>query len=295
MVYLVILIMSAGVIMGITIWLRNTAAPMKPARGAADVDDKKDKKKERKPGGRRQNMNDEFRKRANARAPGTAADDDMGIPVDDEPKNKGNKRKGAKYEAKQAEKAERAEQREAELRARQDAKDLEEQRRALEADEKASEAEKEAKLKAEEEEKRQEQLKKEEEEYQAMKAMFSVDDGGTMEDEIKAESQGLLSEFLGYIKETKVILVEQLATKFGLKAQDAIMRLKRLEEMGEITGVMDDRGKYIYVNDKEMDAVVKFIRQRGRVSITELSENSHKLIRLQSAEKKEEKKQEAAK
>ena len=38
MVYLVILIMSAGVIMGITIWLRNTAAPMKPARGAADVD-----------------------------------------------------------------------------------------------------------------------------------------------------------------------------------------------------------------------------------------------------------------
>ena len=46
-----------------------------------------------------------------------------------------------------------------------------------------------------------------------------------------------------------MILVEELATKFGLKAQDAILRLKRLEEMGEITGVMDDRGKYIYISE----------------------------------------------
>ena len=38
---------------------------------------------------------------------------------------------------------------------------------------------------------------------------------------------------------------------------------------------------------QEMDAVAKFMRQRGRVSISELSENSHKLIRLQSEAKSE--------
>ena len=58
------------------------------------------------------------------------------------------------------------------------------------------------------------------------------------------------------------------------------MRLEGLEQMGHISGVMDDRGKYIFVSEAEMKAVAKFIRQRGRVSIAELSENSHKLISL---------------
>lgn len=44
--------------------------------------------------------------------------------------------------------------------------------------------------------------------------------------------------------------------------------------------MLDDRGKFIYITADEYEAVAKFIRQRGRVSITELAESSNKLINL---------------
>eukprot|EP00041_Stephanoeca_diplocostata_P007277 m.101671 g.101671 ORF g.101671 m.101671 type:complete len:86 (+) comp16816_c0_seq2:1310-1567(+) len=62
--------------------------------------------------------------------------------------------------------------------------------------------------------------------------------------------------------------------------KDAIMRLRALEEMGRITGVMDDRGKYIYVSEEEMEAVVKFIKRRGRITIADLADNSSTLIQM---------------
>ena len=44
---------------------------------------------------------------------------------------------------------------------------------------------------------------------------------------------------------------------------------------------MDDRGKFIYIAQEELEAVAKFIRQRGRVSISELVQESNKLINLE--------------
>ena len=77
-----------------------------------------------------------------------------------------------------------------------------------------------------------------------------------------------------------MVLVEELAAQFALKSKDVVMRLRALESMGRLTGVMDDRGKFIYVSEDEMAAVAKFVRQRGRVAIADLSENSHRLIAL---------------
>jgi hypothetical protein len=42
--------------------------------------------------------------------------------------------------------------------------------------------------------------------------------------------------------------------------------------------VIDDRGKFIYITPEELAAVANFIRQRGRVSITELAQASNSLI-----------------
>ena len=47
-----------------------------------------------------------------------------------------------------------------------------------------------------------------------------------------------------------------------------------------LTGVTDDRGKFIYISQSELESVAKFVKQRGRVSISELAENSQKLITL---------------
>ena len=43
-------------------------------------------------------------------------------------------------------------------------------------------------------------------------------------------------------------MLEDLAAHFKMKAQDTIDRVTQLLEQGHITGVMDDRGKFIYIS-----------------------------------------------
>lgn len=64
-------------------------------------------------------------------------------------------------------------------------------------------------------------------------------------------------------------------------SQDAISRVQSLQESGDITGVVDDRGKFIHISMEELEAVAKFIKQRGRVAIAELVSSSNTLINLQ--------------
>jgi len=49
-----------------------------------------------------------------------------------------------------------------------------------------------------------------------------------------------------------------------------------------VAGVIDDRGKFIYISTDELKAVAEFVEQRGRVSITELAQVSNSLINLKS-------------
>jgi len=52
-----------------------------------------------------------------------------------------------------------------------------------------------------------------------------------------------------------VVVLEDLAAKFNLRSQDAIDRVQGLEKTGRITGVTDDRGKFIYIEPVEMEKV----------------------------------------
>lgn len=186
---------------------------------------------------------------------------------------------GAKKRAKMEAKAEKKAQREAEEHARQDRKKrdekAEEERKKVEEKERAEE-----KRKEEEEKKaREEKERKEYEEYLKMKEAFSVEEEGYEEGEA-GDEQNLLQEFVTYIQNQKVVLIEDLAARFKLKTQAAIDRIKDLQNDNILSGVIDDRGKFIYVSQEEMEAVAKFIKQRGRVSIQELAENSNQLINL---------------
>jgi len=67
---------------------------------------------------------------------------------------------------------------------------------------------------------------------------------------------------------------------FLLCNQDVIDRIKTLQEDGTLSGVIDDRGKFVYITMQEYEAVARFIKQRGRVSITELAESMNRLIDL---------------
>lgn len=186
---------------------------------------------------------------------------------------------GAKKRAKLEAKAEKKAAREAEEQVRQEKRKrdqlAEEERKKREEKERAEEKRKEEEEKREREEKE----RREHEAYLKMKEAFSVEEEGFEEGEA-ADEQNLLQEFVGYIKTQKVVVIEDLAARFKLKTQAAIDRIKDLQNDDILTGVIDDRGKFIYVSQQEMDAVAKFIRQRGRVSIAELAENSNQLINL---------------
>lgn len=186
---------------------------------------------------------------------------------------------GAKKRAKMEAKAEKKAQREAEEQVRQDRKkrdqQAEEERKKMEEKERAEEK----RVEEEEKKAREEKERKEYEEYLKMKEAFSVEEEGYEEGEA-GDEQNLLQEFVTYIKNQKVVLIEDLAARFKLKTQAAIDRIKDLQNDNILSGVIDDRGKFIYVSQEEMEAVAKFIKQRGRVSIQELAENSNQLINL---------------
>ncbi|CAN7119401.1 unnamed protein product [Brassica rapa subsp. narinosa] len=136
--------------------------------------------------------------------------------------------------------------------------------------------------KLEEEEKAREA--KEEEaaalEFDKWKGEFSVDAEGTTE-EVEGGNQDLLSEFVEYIKKQKCVPLEDLAAEFHLRTQECINRIASLESIGRLSGVMDDRGKYIYISMEEMNAVADYIKRQGRVSISHLASKSNQFIDLE--------------
>ncbi|CAN7982402.1 unnamed protein product [Ixodes hexagonus] len=198
---------------------------------------------------------------------------------------------GAKKRKKLEMKAEKKLQRERDLEDREEQKQrkaAEEERQQLEERrQKEEQAQREAEEKRLKEEKEQQEL----EEYLKLKEAFSVEgegfDAASQEQARRSHlSPGAfnkLHEFIEYIKTEKVVILEDLAAKFQLKTQDCIDRVQALLANETLVGVIDDRGKFIYITRTELEQVALFIRQRGRVSISELFENSNSLINLTPA------------
>ncbi|VDP02599.1 unnamed protein product [Soboliphyme baturini] len=147
---------------------------------------------------------------------------------------------------------------------------------------KKEEQERLAELAKEEERKKliEEQKQREYEEYLKLKAEFTIEEQGCEADQ-SLDENNVFRRFVNYIKESKVVNIDELAAHFKLRSQAAIDRLHQLLADGIISGVIDDRGKFIYITEDEMKAVAKFIIQRGRVSVDELIEYSNKLIKFE--------------
>ncbi|RDY00905.1 DDRGK domain-containing protein 1, partial [Mucuna pruriens] len=132
-----------------------------------------------------------------------------------------------------------------------------------------------------EEEARAQKAKEEEAaalEFEKWKGEFSVDDEGTLE-EVQDSTTDLLANFVEYIKKHKCVPLEDLAAEFKLRTQECINRITSLES--RLSGVMDDRGKFIYISQEEMKAVADYIKRQGRVSISHLASKSNQFIDLE--------------
>ncbi|KAL9441487.1 hypothetical protein AB3S75_020057 [Citrus x aurantiifolia] len=119
-------------------------------------------------------------------------------------------------------------------------------------------------------------------EFEKWKGEFSIDAEGTTENEVQDGDRDLLADFVEYIKKHKCIPLEDLAAEFKLRTQECINRITSLENMGRLSGVMDDRGKYIYISQEEMEAVADYIKRQGRVSISHLASKSNQFIDLET-------------
>ncbi|KAK2585868.1 hypothetical protein KPH14_010461 [Odynerus spinipes] len=184
---------------------------------------------------------------------------------------------GAKKRAKLAAKAEKKAQREVD-KFEQDKRKQEEEKRQKERD-KQREEEQEEELRKEEEDRKLKELKEQQEyeEYLKMKQMFSVEEEGFEEDE-----NVLIKDIKEYIKVKKVVYLDDVAAHFSQKTAFIVDKILEWQKTAELTGVIDDQGKFIYITEEELDAVAKFIQRRGRVSISELSEHSSTLINVGS-------------
>lgn len=190
------------------------------------------------------------------------------------------KRVGTKKLRKLQEKAERrtaheAAQREREERRERERTEAEIRRQDDEAArlEETERREAEARLKAEREQ-------REQEEYERLRTQFAVDESGQLELE-GAEAENKLAEFVQYIAKRKVCMLDELANRFGMRSvTDAVDRIQQLLATGRLSGILDDRGKFIFVSVEEYEAAARLVRQAGRISIAELTEQLGRVINL---------------
>ncbi|KRZ84063.1 PI-PLC X domain-containing protein 3 [Trichinella sp. T8] len=186
---------------------------------------------------------------------------------------------GKKRLAKLRAKEERKQAREAEEEERALKRQIEEERAEKRRKREEEEEEKERQKELEEKRRLEEEKRKEQEEYEKLKQGFTVEEQGCDVD-INEDTANLLKEFVEYIQKAKVVSMEELAGQFQMRSIDVIDRLKNLLADGMLTGVIDDRGKFIFVTEDEMKAIVTFVKQRGRVSVDDLVDYSNKLINM---------------
>lgn len=209
-----------------------------------------------------------------------AARDEQGADMEagarDDAAGRVKKKKEANREAKR-------EAREARVAQLEEMREREWQREEMRAEREAEEERREVEREERERVEREERERREREEYEEWKGMIEVEGTGEEGEEVEKEDGELLERFCGYVRERKIVVLEELGAEFGLKTEEGIDRLMRLEEGGGLTGFFDDRGKYIYVSGEEMSQVAEFIKKRGRVSIQELARESTRLLHLDAA------------
>lgn len=205
--------------------------------------------------------------------------DDIDHDLEDVDDQKTKKKIGVKKAAKLEMKAEKRAMREAMLLEREEKKREQEYLDQLRKEEEEKQRKEEEEREEQERLAREEQERKEHEAYLKLAENFEVEEEGYDPDQ-DVDSDEKLVQFIGYINEKKVVLLEQLAAHFKMKTKDVVDRIQQLVANGSLVGIIDDRGKFISITPEELESVAKFVRQRGRVTVDELVVNSNKLINL---------------
>merc|ERR1712150_59407 len=132
----------------------------------------------------------------------------------------------------------------------------------------------------------------EQEEFDKWKEMFAVDAEGEADSASKDDSA--IENFINYVKMRKMVNLEDLAAEFRMRTSNAINRLQELEKLGRLSGIFDDRGKFVYITTEEMADVAKWLKKKGRINRQELVAACNRFVRLNPTEEDKEKLQKEA-
>ncbi|EUB62198.1 DDRGK domain-containing protein [Echinococcus granulosus] len=214
------------------------------------------------------------------------SDDDGSTKTDSEaklPVMLPKKKVGAKKAQKLAEKERRKEEREMEERYREAMRKKEDEEIKKRKDTEAKEAAAEAAQAAAEEKLRLEREMREQAKYEQLKATFSIEGEGVGIQPLDEEAERRLNhQFVEAVKEAKLISLERLCVMFDMKTDACVEKIQWLISEGALSGVLDDRGKFLCIEPKEYEAIAKFIELRGRVTMRELVEHGNKVVKARA-------------
>jgi len=77
-----------------------------------------------------------------------------------------------------------------------------------------------------------------------------------------------------------VVLLDDLAAEFSMLTKEVVKKIEGLEASGRLTGITDDRGKFIHISNSEFQAVSDYILANGRVNRAQLLQNANRLVRM---------------
>ena len=94
-------------------------------------------------------------------------------------------------------------------------------------------------------------------------------------------------------------MLDDLCAEFRLSTKDVVDRIQKLLDTKKLSGIIDDRGKFIYITDEEFkvtffwwdlwtnitpQAVLNYVKRRGRISRTDLVIECNRLIKMNPSE-----------
>lgn len=130
---------------------------------------------------------------------------------------------------------------------------------------------------------REEKKRKNDEEYKLWTAHIGVESKGELGSADDHEKK--LREFLTVESKlaTKALLLDDTAKRFDVTVERLVAMIEAMVFRDEISGVFDDRGKFVFVTQRQYEEIAKFMRNRGRVSMTELIREANKVLTASSA------------
>ena len=119
-----------------------------------------------------------------------------------------------------------------------------------------------------------EKKEKLEKQFRAWKYMFPESD---------LETRVTVKEFVEELEMNPIISLEETAEEFGVSVTDFTERCNQLKSEGRMChGIVNiEKDEFVYVSEASMVKIASFIKKEGRVNLSDLSEEVHRIVRAE--------------